>query len=421
MMESGNNRGSLHSDGEGRKSPPSTELSVRRLIDSIFQTASPSDIHKAILQTVVDATRSDAGAIGYLDENGNMLCPVLIGDVWGLPTSTQSVVLFPPDTWSETWIWAVADRKALFTNESVACTYSEIPLRRSLVSPIIIRNKVVGIIQVANSKADYSINDQEVVEAVATHIASTVQANALLEWNSDAGGSLLGVNSAASRASLYEKLMTHGIRTQLQTVLSCTSVLRDSGSLEGREYLLDVADEAVRKCARVISKVEIMEQMSELPVRRRSLVAAVSKCVDWVSGQFENTQVEVRYHVEDAIVRADEFLEDLLKDILEAAIIQNPRPDKRVWVLLKEEAGGYEVSISDNGTGVSPDVKKGLLDRATQSFSLDLYQISHILRKYGGRLEVGDRVDGDWSQGTEVRIWMPGLTKGAQVITDALA
>jgi hypothetical protein len=35
------------------------------------------------------------------------------------------------------------------------------------------------------------------------------------------------------------------------------------------------------------------------------------------------------------------------------------------------------------------------------------HQCMQIANKYGGAFEILDRVDGDWSQGTKVRVWLP--------------
>ncbi len=58
-----------------------TELSVRNSIASIFLTSENDELYTRILQEILKYTDCRYGAIGYIDENGNLQCPALISDV----------------------------------------------------------------------------------------------------------------------------------------------------------------------------------------------------------------------------------------------------------------------------------------------------------------------------------------------------
>ena len=126
---------------------------------------------------------------------------------------------------------------------------------------------------------------------------------------------------------------------------------------------------------------------------KRSLIAAVKHSLAKFSRRYENALVEIRYHTDEAVVHADDSLEVFLGNLLENAIIHNPRDTKRVWVLIERRDNGYEVSIADNGPGVS--------QREADQNQDD------IARKYGGHVEVRSRIVGDPSKGTDFRLWLP--------------
>jgi signal transduction histidine kinase len=93
--------------------------------------------------------------------------------------------------------------------------------------------------------------------------------------------------------------------------------------------------------------------------------------------------------------------------VIENAIIHNPEESKRVWVTLTEERGGFEVSVADNGEGVPDSMKDVLFDQERRYGGLGLHQAKRILAKYGGKIEVADRVPGVPSKGALFRLWFP--------------
>lgn len=106
-------------------------------------------------------------------------------------------------------------------------------------------------------------------------------------------------------------------------------------------------------------------------------------------------------------VRADQYLDDLLMNLLDNAIIHNNKNPKKVWVTLREAKGGYEISIADNGPGISDEKKESLFDRERRFGGVGIHQALRIAQKYGGYLSVDDRVANDSSQGAKFRLWLP--------------
>jgi len=111
--------------------------------------------------------------------------------------------------------------------------------------------------------------------------------------------------------------------------------------------------------------------------------------------------------VSGAQIRADAYLELLLSDLLANAYEHNPIDEKRVWVSLTAEESAYELMISDNGPGLSDSVKNSLFDLSQRSGGVRLHLAHHIIEKYGGTIEVLDRVQGDPNQGAKIKVIFP--------------
>ncbi len=98
---------------------------------------------------------------------------------------------------------------------------------------------------------------------------------------------------------------------------------------------------------------------------------------------------------------------NLLENLLENAVIHNNKSPRRVWVTLRKAKGGYEVSIADNGSGVSDKKKESLFDPERRFGGVGIHQALRIAQKYDGHISVDDRIADDSSQGAKFQLWLP--------------
>ena len=102
-----------------------------------------------------------------------------------------------------------------------------------------------------------------------------------------------------------------------------------------------------------------------------------------------------------SLVWADALLGELVWNLLENAARHNPVEDKKVWVSKKMKNGFVILEISDNGPGISKTRKKTLFESSKRHGGVGLQLVNQMARKYGGTLEVDDRVKGKPNQGAK--------------------
>jgi len=215
------------------------------------------------------------------------------------------------------------------------------------------------------------------------------------------------LTTTRDRSLLYLDLMSHDIRNQLQVILGSTTLLLERADDVITTKLLEEAIEATQKCARLILKVKTTEDLLSTPLVVQSLEDAVQKCVDAMQGSHPEVRIHTELLIAGAPVRSDEFLEHLIWNLIENAFEHNPNEPKDIWVTLRENAGGYEVSVADNGPGIPDKVKVTLFDMNRRFGGVGLHQSRQIVDKYGGQIRVLDRVQGSPQEGAEFRIWLP--------------
>ncbi|MFX0108351.1 MAG: PAS domain S-box protein [Candidatus Hodarchaeota archaeon] len=215
------------------------------------------------------------------------------------------------------------------------------------------------------------------------------------------------VRAAKDRAMLYLDLMGHDIRNQLQVILNGVALLRTASDENTRESFYDVVQDAISRCSRLIEEVKSTEQLLVAQLVERDLTIATEGCIRALVS--EDVMFDTSFEINSAPIKADDFLELLISNILMNAVEHNTNSPKRVWVRISENDQGYILSIGDNGPGIVENRKHELFDMSRRYGGVGLHQSNQILEKYGGRIKVTDRVPGKPSEGAEFRIWFPKL------------
>ncbi|MFX1367712.1 MAG: PAS domain S-box protein [Promethearchaeota archaeon] len=214
---------------------------------------------------------------------------------------------------------------------------------------------------------------------------------------------------ARNRALLYLDLMGHDIRNHLQEIQASAELLQFKGinpSLSG--FVEDILN-AVVKSSVIISNSKILENLAILPLRERFLDEVLCESMKDVSVLLDEAVMSLSLHVTDARIKADDYLELLVSDLLINSFESNTSEPKRVWVDLEAQGPFYVLSVSDNSPGIPDRNRPGLSDINSRTARIGLHLAHHIVSKYDGTIEVHNRVNNDSTQGKSIRMAFPRL------------
>jgi PAS domain S-box-containing protein len=199
--------------------------------------------------------------------------------------------------------------------------------------------------------------------------------------------------NAEETVQFYLDLITHDIANQLQVIMVSAGLLEQNlpPSIidEARHDILD----AVERCNRLITKTKRAGQIRGIPNASVDLSSAIKEKIEVLERVYD-AQVHVEGFDSPVWVKADSLLGELLWNILENAAGHNTKEDKQVWVSGQREGQWFRLSIADNGPGISGARKKSLFDRTKRFGGVGLALVAQMVRKYGARIEVEDRVSG---------------------------
>lgn len=216
---------------------------------------------------------------------------------------------------------------------------------------------------------------------------------------------------AIQRSLFYLDVLSHDVINQLQIIAGRSEILLTSlQDKQARKQAQDIMN-AVKKCSSMISKVRMTASLIATPITNRYLDATVKKILEEFKQKYPNVTFYFDSPKHSCIVKADKFLELMIENVIENAIVHNQNRDKQVWVSIIENRDFYRLQIADNASGIARSLREKIFRVESRSGGIGLFQVHQIVEKYNGKIEIADRVEGFPSEGTVFRIDIPGVTE----------
>ncbi len=154
------------------------QLSVQNQINNVFLTITDDNMYVEVLNILLHTLKSKFGIFGHLDDDGNLVVPNILTTDRDQQQSREKNIKFLREAWGDTtWSQAINEKRITWSNKPVTdIIEGYIPINRYISLPIINMDTVIGLIQVANKKSDYTDKDLELIEMIGIHIAPILNA-----------------------------------------------------------------------------------------------------------------------------------------------------------------------------------------------------------------------------------------------------
>jgi PAS domain S-box-containing protein len=217
------------------------------------------------------------------------------------------------------------------------------------------------------------------------------------------------LKEAEETVQFYLDLLSHDIANQLQVIMTSTGMLEEevppSYIDDARTDILD----AVERCNRLITKVKRAAQIRNVPLSQIDAIPILKEKIK-VLERVYRANVHVEGMKMEFIVEADVLLGEMIWNLLENAARHNLKEEKQVWISYESIDGAYKLSIADDGPGLSDMRKNVVFSERKFGGGVGLTLVNQMIRKYGGTIEVSDRVEGKPAMGSKFIVTLKKAT-----------
>lgn len=225
------------------------------------------------------------------------------------------------------------------------------------------------------------------------------------------------------QAELLQDILAHDIRNYNQIILSNAEVLRDTlpgAQLGSVEAIMRATEGSTGLVERAVKFSKIVAS----PTQSLSSVVvedSIARSLALIGKAYSPKSLSVACPVKSrSLVMADELLDEVFINILSNSAKYTPSDDVPIEITIGTHRAGADhpirepdqvkVSIGDHGRGIPESIRSGAFNRYQTSASgtgLGLSIVrALVVDRYGGTVELADRVRGDRSSGTRVDVML---------------
>jgi signal transduction histidine kinase len=226
------------------------------------------------------------------------------------------------------------------------------------------------------------------------------------------------------KAELMRDIVTHDMGNYNQIFMSNAEVLKEGLGNNRLGSNVDAILRAIDGAKELIEKTEVLVNIvgdKGLSLHPVDLLESVERSGTLVKKANPAKSLQLtRVAPRSAMVLADSLLDQVFVNILSNAYRYTDGRQVRLELkITPEEVGGkgsrkkhsyWKVEISDHGRGMTDDLKSSAAFRyagAQTGRGLGLSIVRALaVDRYSGRLELRDRVEGDYTKGTRVEVWL---------------
>ena len=150
-------------------------LSLYNNIATIFLTSKREQIFNDVLDLLLETFSSALGYVGYINSDGDLVCPTMTSHIWEKCRIPDKNIIFPRESWGGLWGRSLSEKKSLIANENLKAPMGHLRLDNAMAVPIINQNKVIGQFVLANKEEGYTKQDLALLEKAANQTASILQ------------------------------------------------------------------------------------------------------------------------------------------------------------------------------------------------------------------------------------------------------
>ncbi|MBF0477391.1 MAG: PAS domain S-box protein, partial [Deltaproteobacteria bacterium] len=154
------------------------KLEIRNRINDGFLFHSDEKMYAEVLHIILQVMDSAFGTFGYFDEGGSFVAPAATRQIyWEKCNIPSKEIIFQKGTFAGIWGRAIKEKNILISNEGPFNTPpGHVPIKNTMVAPIIFRDEVISTIHIANKRGGYSEDDRVMLGMVADQIAPVLNA-----------------------------------------------------------------------------------------------------------------------------------------------------------------------------------------------------------------------------------------------------
>ncbi|MGL4343933.1 MAG: sensor histidine kinase, partial [Cellulosilyticaceae bacterium] len=307
----------------------------------------------------------------------------------------QSVYITPDEKVVAEWVYR--------NNKNAGATTNTLPGARSLYLAVRGSETVFAVVAIAMAKGEgIDAFERSVLIAMLSEFGLALEKQAIIEMNNQIA---LKVQREQLRGNLL-RAISHDLRTPLMEIYTNVKSLKDEGEHISQKQQNLLYDEICEDAVWLINLIEnllavtgIENDALSLQMEMESIEKVVSEALKHISRKATEHHITVSVERGIQALMNAELITQVLINLIDNAIAYT-QIGSHIQIDAKKVRSKVVIEVSDNGSGISDDVKKHLFDMlyrgdvttvgSKRAMGLGLPLCRMIIHAHGGELMVRD-------------------------------
>ena len=228
---------------------------------------------------------------------------------------------------------------------------------------------------------------------------------------------------AFERANMYKDLISHDMNNIIGAIQGsvelCTLLQNSPEDIKKKAELMEIVSMSTHKAKKLVSNVQTLSKIEEgidTSLVNVDILNLIKEAIKFTQASFQNREIKINIdeRTNTINVQANDLLLDVFENILNNAVKYNDNPIVEINIRIsKDRVGNIKIEFIDNGLGITDERKKYIFQKGHddlkggRGLGFGLSVVKKVIAGYQGKLLVEDRINGDYSKGSNFIIILP--------------
>ncbi len=230
---------------------------------------------------------------------------------------------------------------------------------------------------------------------------------------------------AYNHVNFYKDIFTHDINNIFQNIQSSVELITLSVqgdlNLENDDELLEIIRDQVKRGTNLVSNIRKLSEIEDhkFVLNKIELIEVLQEIKNNLIKIYKKKKIiiQIQCDYKKLFIKTNELLRVVFENILINAIIHNQNPLIEIIIkiskVFRDEIYYLKLEFFDNGIGILPEMKEKVFQRGynekkdKMGLGLGLTLVKKIIENYNGQIWVEDRVEGDYTKGSNFILLIP--------------
>ena len=340
------------------------KLQLQNKLAETFIRYDSEEIFQKILLLVQEEFNSPFGYFGYINTDGDLVCPSMTSEINEKCSIANKTNTFPKETWNGLWGESLKNKTNLIKNTDLSTPAGHLPLHNAMVAVLCYKDELIGQIGLANSPSSFVEDQLKWLGEICNYLAPLLYTKIKeTQFRTEIINAKERAEESDRLKTLFLNNMSHEVRTPMNGIIGFSDLLNEENlePLQRKKYTSVI----ISSCHQLLNTIDNILEISALDLKRQepimqplSLNQTLKELYTLFIPKKTNPDVELKLSlplndIDSWIVSDRSLLQKTLSYLIENALKYTNNGTINIYYSISSNQ--VNISVDDTGIGIAEE------------------------------------------------------------------